>query len=80
MVTPFNVILPMIDVNAKCSSDAFGATRSNRMDFSDVDRAPMNALNEIIWKSVKGADDPMPSPVHRFRPIVDANNQDRDEN
>jgi hypothetical protein len=41
------------------------------MDFSDVDRAPMHALNAIIWKSIKGADSPVPSPVHRFRPLID---------
>jgi hypothetical protein len=37
-----------------------------------VDRAPMYALNEIIWKSIKGKDSAMPSPVHRFRPLIDA--------
>jgi hypothetical protein len=41
------------------------------MDFDDYDRAPMHALNEIIWKSVRGADSPMPAPVHRYRPILE---------
>lgn len=36
------------------------------MDFSDVDRAPMFELNEIVWKSVKGPNTPMPLPVSRF--------------
>ena len=36
------------------------------MDFSEYDRTPMFALNEIIWKSVKGADSEMPLPVRRF--------------
>jgi YVTN family beta-propeller protein len=71
-VTPFNVIAPQIDVNAKNTMRSYGAQESMKMDFSDVDRAPMHALNEIIWKSVKGADVPMPPPVHRFRPLVDA--------
>jgi YVTN family beta-propeller protein len=71
-VTPFTVIQPQIDVNAKNTKDSYGAAASSRMDFSDVDRAPMHALNEIIWKSIKGADVPMPAPVHRFRPLVDA--------
>jgi YVTN family beta-propeller protein len=71
-VTPFNVIAPMIDVNAKNTKDSYGADQSDKMDFSDVDRAPMHALNDIIWKSIKGADSPMPPPVHRFRPLVDA--------
>jgi hypothetical protein len=44
---------------------------SSKMDFSDVDRAPMHALNAFIWKSIKGADSPVPSPVHRFRPLID---------
>jgi hypothetical protein len=26
----------------------------------------MYAFNEIIWKSVKGAESAMPPPVHRF--------------
>jgi hypothetical protein len=42
------------------------------MDFSDNDRAPMHLLNEIIWRSVRGADSPMPPPVHRYRPLADA--------
>jgi YVTN family beta-propeller protein len=70
VITPFNVISPLIDVNTKNSKDSYGAEESRRMDFSDVDRAPMHALNAIIWKSIKGADSPMPPPVHRFRPLV----------
>ena len=70
--TPFDVIKPRIDVNAKNKKGDYGSEESRKMDFSDVDRAPMHALNEIIWKSIKGADSPMPSPVHRFRPLIDA--------
>jgi YVTN family beta-propeller protein len=71
-VTPFNVIQPKIDVNAKNKDGDYGSEESSKMDFSDVDRAPMHALNEVIWKSIKGADSPMPPPVHRFRPLIDA--------
>ena len=71
-VTTFDVIPPKIDVNAKNKAGDYGSEESRKMDFSDVDRAPMHALNEIIWKSVKGADSPMPPPVHRFRPLIDA--------
>ncbi len=69
-VTPFNVIAPAVDVN-KNTKDS-GADESDKMDFSDVDHAPMHALNDIIWKSIKGADSTMPPPVHRFRPLIDA--------
>jgi YVTN family beta-propeller protein len=71
-VTPFTAIAPEIDVNAKNTKQSYGAAQSMKMDLTDVDRAPMHALNEIIWKSVRGADAPMPSPVHRFRPLADA--------
>jgi hypothetical protein len=61
----------MIDVNAKNTDKSYGAEESKKMDFSDVDRAPMHALNAILWKSINGADSPVPSPVHRFRPLID---------
>jgi len=78
-VTPFTVIAPRIDVNAKNTKKSYGAEESMKMDLSDVDRAPMHALNEIIWKSVKGADVPMPPPVHRFRPLIDAGDTTKDK-
>ncbi|HEY2039096.1 MAG TPA: hypothetical protein VGG95_05495, partial [Edaphobacter sp.] len=72
VATPFDVIKPQIDVTAKNTKDSFGAKQSSRMNFKELDRAPMYALNEIIWKSIKGEDSTMPSPVHRFRPLADA--------
>jgi YVTN family beta-propeller protein len=71
-VTAFDVIQPKVDVNVKNEKGDYGSDESRKMDFSDVDRAPMHALNEIIWKSIKGANSPMPAPVHRFRPLIDA--------
>ena len=72
VATPFTATPAEIDVNAKNTKNSYGAAESSKMDFSDVDRAPMHALNAIIWKSIKGADSPVPTPVHRFRPLVDA--------
>ncbi len=79
VVSQFNAIKPFIDINAKNTRDSYGAEQSAKMDFSDDDRAPMHALNEIIWKSIKGADSPMPPPVHRFRPLVDVSASDGDK-
>jgi YVTN family beta-propeller protein len=70
-ITPFNVVPPQIDVNAKNTASSYGAQESMKMDFSDEDRAPMHALNAILWRSIKGADAPVPSPVHRYRPLVE---------
>lgn len=76
---PFTVIKPIIDVNAKNTKDSFGAKESSRMNFKELDRAPMHALNEIVWKSIRGKDSSMPAPVHRFRPLADANESSRDK-
>jgi YVTN family beta-propeller protein len=67
---PYNKVAPLIDVNEKNTATAWGARESMAMDFSDVDRVPMHELNEIIWRSVRGASSPMPAPVHRYRPLV----------
>ena len=61
-----------MDLNARNTAESVGARASAKMDFDDYDRAPMHALNEIIWKSVRGADSPMPAPVHRYRALVEA--------
>jgi hypothetical protein len=67
--TPFTHMAPQIDLNAKNTQQAWGSKASRKMDFDDVDRNPPFLLNEIIWRSVKGADSPMPLPVHRYQPI-----------
>jgi hypothetical protein len=79
VVTPFNVIKPQVDIDEKNTAKSFGAAASTSMDFSQPDRAPMHALNEIIWKSVKGADSEMPAPVHRFRPLMEDTDGDGDD-
>jgi len=71
-LNPFQLLPPQVDLNAKNTPESYGARASAKMDFDDYDRAPMQALNEIIWKSVRGSDSPMPAPVHRYRPIMDA--------
>jgi hypothetical protein len=50
----------------KNQPNAWGAKESMEMALDEVDQAPMRELNEIIWRSVKGADSAMPAPMHRF--------------
>jgi YVTN family beta-propeller protein len=69
-LTPFNLMQPQIDLNVKNTEKSYGARLSSKMNFKEWDEAPMGQLNEILWKSIKGADSPMPSPVHRFRPLI----------
>jgi YVTN family beta-propeller protein len=66
-LTPFNHLNAEVDLTVKNTARAWGARESKKMDFDDVDRNPPFLLNEIIWRSVKGADSPMPLPVHRYQ-------------
>jgi len=38
------------------------------MDFSEYDRIDEDALNRILWHSIKGVDAPYPAPVRRALP------------
>ncbi len=42
------------------SDNAYGAKASAMMDWDEEDETPEQPLNEILWKSIKGADSPMP--------------------
>ncbi|MBD3175437.1 MAG: phosphoesterase [Armatimonadia bacterium] len=60
---------PLDEMN---TADAWGAEESLAMDLSQEDSADDILLNRIIWKSVKGADSPMPMPRRAaFVRIVD---------
>jgi YVTN family beta-propeller protein len=61
-----------IPTDEKNVASAFGAAQSLAMDFSVEDRAPEGLLNEIIWRSVRGAHSPAPPP-RRSRFITPAN-------
>jgi YVTN family beta-propeller protein len=54
-----------IDLMAKNDHLAYGADRSDRMDFSEYDKIDDFELNEILWRAVKGADAPLPPAVRR---------------
>ena len=54
--------VPLDEMNAPT---AFGAQASLRMNLDEADMAPELELNEIIWRSVRGADSPMPPPSAR---------------
>jgi YVTN family beta-propeller protein len=53
-----------IDRDAKNQPRAPLAELSGRLDLESEDRADDLLFSEIIWKAVRGADSPMPPPVH----------------
>ncbi len=63
--TPYDLLTPEVDVNAKNKPNAPGAQACAKMDFSEYDRAPEDELNQILWVAAKGPDVPYPGSVHR---------------
>jgi hypothetical protein len=64
-LTPYNHEPARVDLNAVNAPTAYGAQRSLRMDFDEYDRIDDFELNEILWRSIKGKDAPVPPPVRR---------------
>lgn len=70
---PYTHVPPRIDLNAVNTKMAYGAERSAKMDFSEVDLIDDFELNEILWHAVKGVDAPVPPAVRRaiaFRSLI----------
>ena len=67
-LTPYVHEVARIDINARNPKDAYGAVRSDKMDFSEYDKVDDFELNEILWRSIKGKDAPLPPAVRRAIP------------
>src|SRR6266542_5961830 len=64
----FTALRANIDLTSKNPPQGYGAITSARMDFSDYDRIDEDALNRILWHSIKGVDVPYPAPTRRALP------------
>ncbi len=63
-LSPYALLGPKIDLNAKNTAGAFGAVQSGKMNLAEYDKADPATLNRILWHSIKGANTPYPAPVH----------------
>ena len=61
----FQALPARIDLMTKNPAQGYGAAISARMDFSDYDRIDEDALNRVLWHSIKGVDVPYPAPMRR---------------
>ena len=69
--------MPLDEKNA---ANAWGAEASLAMNFAEADMTPEYELNEILWKSVRGADSPMPPPVRAgFIKVIDDDDDDEED-
>jgi YVTN family beta-propeller protein len=59
---PYNLALKNVDLDEKNTSTSWGAEL--KMNFAKEDAADEQLLNEVVWKSVRGAASPMPAPIH----------------
>lgn len=62
-LTPYQHRNANVDITAKNIAGAFGAELSEKLDLSKEDAADDLLFGDIVWRSVKGADHPMPAPV-----------------
>jgi DNA-binding beta-propeller fold protein YncE len=60
---PYQHVVPDTDLNATNLASAWGAKLSEQFDLTREDAADDLLLNEVIWRSVRGARSPMPAPV-----------------
>jgi hypothetical protein len=59
--SPYQALGAQVDLQQKNSRQAWGGDL--KLDFAKEDAADDLLLNEIVWRSVRGADNPMPAPV-----------------
>jgi YVTN family beta-propeller protein len=80
VTTPFSHLPARVSLEDRNDWNAYGAAASLRMNLDDADLAPELELNEILWKSIRGADSPMPPPRRAafIRPIAEDEEDDRE--
>ena len=61
----FTALPAKIDLMTRNPAQGYGAAISARMDFREYDRIDEDALNRILWHSIKGTDVAYPVPVRR---------------
>ena len=72
----YNVIKPLIDINAKNLAAAYGSTECKQFNFAREDAAPEQEFNKILWKAIKGKNSIMPPPVRSAFVKVTSNKDD----
>ena len=76
-VRPYTALPANADLTERNSSLAWGGDVSRKMNFAKEDAADDLLLNEVIWRSIRGAHNPMPAPVRAA--FVFAHEKDEDD-
>ena len=75
---PYEAAPAKVNLEERNSLSAWGGRESKRMNLAKEDAADDLMLNEVIWRSVKGADHPMPAPVRAGFVFTRADKDDDD--
>ena len=70
--------IAVVDLNERNGRLAWSSDASRKMDFTREDSADDILLNEIIWRSVRGSDSPLPAARHAAIVFAHAGDQDDD--
>jgi hypothetical protein len=74
---PYKTLPANVDLNERNTKLAWGGELSKKMNFAKEDAADDLLLNEVIWRSIRGAHSPMPAPVRAA--FVFAHEKDDDD-
>ena len=80
-VAKYTKIVPDVDLNERNTILSWGTKLSEKFDLAKEDQADDLLFNEVIWRSIKGADSVMPAPVRSawFVPLGDDDDDDDDD-
>ena len=74
---PYKTLPANVDLHERNTKLAWGSDVSRRMNFAKEDAADDLLLNEVIWRSIRGAHSAMPAPVRAA--FVFAHEKDDDD-
>jgi hypothetical protein len=60
-LTPYSALPPNVNLEERNDAHAWGG--EIKMNFAREDAADDLLLNEVIWRSIRGRDNPMPAPT-----------------
>ena len=72
-------VVPEVDLQEKNKAAAWGSKLSEKFNLAKEDAADDLLLNEVIWRSVKGANSPMPAPVRAAFVMQHVQNDEDDD-
>lgn len=76
---PYKAVPVPVNLNEKNLKVAWGSKLSEQMDFTKEDAADDLLLNEIVWRSIRGPNHPMPPPTRAAFVVNRGNGKDDDD-